>query len=112
MSEASEYVRMRPKAALLLEALLAGMAVTVNGRELVIVDDEDTGRKELGMKAHITKHVPMGEVEEEDMLLRYDVPISRFIKEAETLSLEDCMALSGSIVLKRMNKSRVLRSEA
>ena len=111
MSEASEYVRMRPKAALLLEALLAGMAVTVNGRELVIVDDEDTGRKELGYKTHVTI-TTAGDSQTADALFRYDVPISRFLEEAETLSPEDCMTLSGSIALKRMNKPRVLRSEA
>ncbi len=111
MSEASEYIRMRPKAVLLLEALFAGMTVTVSGQELVLEDDEETGRKELGIKRRVTI-TAHGDSREEDMLLRYDVPISRFIEEAETLSPEDCMALSGSIALKRMTKQRVLQSEA
>lgn len=111
MSEASEYIRIRPKAVLLLEALLAGMTVQVGGRELVLVDDEETGRKVLGSKSRVTI-MSGGARWEEDMLARQDWAISRFIEEAETLSPEDCMTLSGSIALIRMNKPRVLRSEA
>ena len=104
MSEMSE----RPRAIIILEALLQGHTLDVGGRSIVLATDED-GDKKLAMIAERFRGgAPIEPGKGEKVLLPYSMSFDGFLRWCAEMTDEEFKDISADVALTKARRARLV----